>query len=559
MTQKLEADICIIGSGAGGAVMAYSLSQAGFSVVVLEAGPRFDPSQYPLSHTDWERQPKAFSSSVDTRRDRYTVGPPEPLHPQYRHLQSWADGQKASVEKTHRAPPKVHRVKGVGGCTLHYQGEAHRFSPHGFRSQSLFGYGEDWPIHYEDLAPYYEKMEKLLGVAGDANNPFKAARPPFPNPPHALSCASHRVKQGFDKLGLHLHPNSLAILSRPYDDRVPCNYCNGCSQGCMVGAKSSMDVSLLPKAEATGNTRIFPHSAAANIQVDGKGKATGVTFFDENKQENFVHAKVVVLSAGAMESPRLLLNSQSNAFPDGLVNRSGVVGRYFMETVIHSLTALFEEPIHSYKGLQIDARCWDFNRPDPQQPFQAGVVFGVSAFRLIGPGAYTKYLLRGWGKRHKDQMREYFGNVLYLFAVGEHLPHQDNRVLLDPTVRDSFGIPVAQISTKLSNNELEMLSFMSKQGNAILGAAGAKKIIGEFSAYDQSSITQMSGTCRMGVDPQRSVVNGFCQSHDVPNVFIVDASCFVTEGGGDSPSLTIQAIALRAGDYLAEEVRKGNM
>ena len=536
--------------------MAYTLSQAGFSVVVLEAGPRFDPSQYPLNHSDWERQPKVFSSSVDPERDRYTVGPSEPLDPNYRHLASWTGTKETIAKKAHRAPPKVHRVKGVGGCTLHYQGEAHRFSPHGFRSRSLFGYGEDWPIQYDDLEPYYAQIEKLLGVAGDANNPFKPPRGPFPHPPHALSCASQRVKQGFDQLGLHLHQNSLAILSRPYDNRVPCNYCNGCSQGCMMQAKSSMDVSLLPKAEATGKVQIFSNATAGRIEIDHQEKASGVVYFDKKMQENFVRAKVVVLSAGALESPRLLLNSESKAFPDGLANRSGVVGRYFMETVFHSTTALFDEPIHSYKGLQIDARCWDYNTPDPQKTFQAGVVFGVSALGLIGPTAYTKYLLNGWGKSHKDQMREYFGNVLYLFSMGEQHPHPDNRISLDPSVTDSFGMPVAKITTRLRTNDLEMIDFMAKLENDILTAAETKKILGQTSAYDLSAITHMSGTCRMGSDSAHSVVNGFCQSHDVRNLFIVDSSCFVSEGGGDSPSLTIQAIALRAGDYLKDQVKK---
>ncbi len=539
--------------------MAYSLSQAGFSVVVLEAGPRFDPTQYPLNQADWERLPKTFSASRDAQRDHYTSGPKEPLNPQYRHLQSWTEGEKVSVNKTHRAPPKVYRVKGVGGCTLHYQGEAHRFSPHAFKSRSLFGYGEDWPIQYEDLEPYYDKMEKLLGVAGDPNNPFKAPRGPFPNPPHRLSCASQRFKQGFDELGLQLHQNSVAILSRPYDGRVPCNYCNGCSQGCMMGSKSSMDVSLLPKAEATGNTRILANATAAQIQIDGEEKAKGVMFFDEKKQENFVHAKVVVLSASAMESPRLLLNSESKAFPDGLANRSGGVGLYFMETMFHDLTALFDEPIHSHKGLQIDARCWNYNFPNPSQSFQAGVVFGVSPLGLIGPGAYSKYLVHGWGKSHKDQMREYFGRTLHLFAIGEQHPHPNNQVKLDPTERDGFGLPVSQLATQLHANELEMLNFMAIRGKAISNAARVKRVLGEASAYDLSGITHMGGTCRMGSDPQRSVVNQFCQSHDVPNLFVVDASCFVTQGGGDSPSLTIQALALRAGEYLAKEARKGNI
>lgn len=552
-----EVDVCVIGSGAGGGVAAYALAAAGFSIVVLEAGPRFDPALYALDETDWESAAKLLKIPAGNSQN-FTSGPPQPLDPRYEHLRAWSQlGRFASP--THRSPPQIFRVKGVGGCTLHYQGEAHRFSPHGFVSRSELGYADDWPIRYEDLEPYYERMERLLGVAGDHRNPHKPPRLPFPNPPHFLSCATQRVKQGFDRLGLTLWPNSLAILSRPKGDRPPCNYCNGCERGCMTGAKSSMDVTLIPQAEATGRVRVISNAMARDIPLDKMGKAKGVTYFDRSGVEHFQPAKLVVLAAGALESPRLLLHATSNRFSDGLANRSGLVGRNFMETLVYFNIALFEDPIHSYKGTQIDARCWDFNQSDPQRAFRGGVVFGVSALNLLGPLSYTKHLVRGWGLQHKQRMRELFGRVIHLFAVGEHLPHPDNRITLDEEARDSFGIPLPKVTVALSQNELDMLDFMRSQARAILGAAGVKEILGEISAYDTDHISHMSGTCRMGTDPQSSVVNEFCQSHDVPNLFITDASCFVTEGGGDSPSLTIQALALRASDYIAAQAKKGNL
>ena len=558
MKSKDQVDICIIGSGAGGSVAAYALAMAGFSVAVLEAGPRFDPAHYPLNQKDWETRSSPFEvPPKDANKHLYTHGGTQNLDPSYSHLQSWTNKLGPLNSSTTRMPPHIHRVKGVGGTTLHYQGEAHRFSPHGFQPQSHYEYGEDWPISYKDLEPYYEKIEQWLRVAGDPQNTFKAPRGPFPMAPHKLSCASQRVKKGFDKLGLHLHPNSLAILSQPMEDRPPCNYCNGCTLGCMMRAKSSMDVSLIPKAEATGRVTLIPNAHAHRITLNKKGNANGVLYFDHEKSEHRLKAQVVVVAAGALESPRLLLNSSSKEFPEGLANRQDVVGRYCMETIFQSSMALFSEPIHSYKGLQIDSRAWDFNAPSPGQTFQGGVVLGVSAGIFLGPLAYAGLVASGWGKLHKDVMRTSFGNALNIFAVGEHLPHPDNRITLDPEVLDFYGVAVAKVTTTLRKNEWEMLTFMTQQTKTIAEAAQAKEIIGQESAFDMSSITHMGGTCRMGQDPRRSVVNKFCQTHDIPNVFVMDNSCFVTQGGGDSPSLTIQALALRASDYIIDQAKKG--
>lgn len=553
-------DVCVVGSGAAGSVMAYALGRAGFSVLVLEAGPRFDPAQYDMHRPDWELRPVVFEpTAADRSKARYTTGPSEALDAGYQHLRSWTEAEGLLITSGHRVAPRVHRVKGVGGTTLHYQGEAHRFSPYGFQSASQLGYAQDWPLTYEALAPYYDQVEQLLGVAGDHRNPFKAPRGPFPNPPHALSCASQTVKRGFDRLGLHLHPNSLAILSRPYDGRMACVYCNGCSRGCMTRAKSSADVAILPKAEATGHVTVRPNCAVSQVTVNAQGRADGVLYLDGDKREHRVKAQSIVLAAGALETPRLLLNSASRLFPNGLANRSGTVGRYFMETLYHTTTTLFREPIHAHQGVPIDSRAWDSNRSTANQAFAGGVVLGVSASSLLGPVTYALAVAKGWGASHKAFMRQYFGHAVTVFANGEQLPHADNRVELDAEVKDYYGLPVAKITTRLRENDLQMLSFMREQCRAVAEAAEAERIVGDESAYDISSITHMGGTCRMGIDPATSVVNAFGQAHDVPNLYVVDSSCFVTQGGGDSPSLTIQALALRAAEELAANARRGDL
>ncbi|HZX14812.1 MAG TPA: GMC family oxidoreductase [Thermodesulfobacteriota bacterium] len=560
MSIEKEVDVCIIGSGAGGAPVAYSLGKAGFSVVVLEAGPRYDPMHYHMNTKDWEIHPYAFINPPDEKKKNlYTYATPEKLNPKYKHLRSGSKAFGFYNNSDRRKPPSISRAKGVGGTTLHYQGEAHRFSAHGFNEKSLYGYAEDWPISYKDLEPYYEKAEVFLGVSGLNGNPFKPPSGPFPNPPHELSCATKRVKVGFDKLGLHLWPNSLNIISKPYDGRPACNYCNGCYLGCMMRAKGSMDVTFIPKAEATGNVEIRPNSVVREITINKQGKVDSVIYFDSKKVERRQRAKIVVVSASALESPRLLLNSKSPLFPDGLANSSGMVGSFFMETLLYSVTVLFSEQINSYRGLQIDSRAWDYNEPRGENSFFGGVVFGVSALNLLGPLSYAKSVAPGWGSEHKDFMRKYFGHGVYVWAIGEQLPHEDNKITIDPEVKDYYGIPVAKVTTELNNNDLEMLSFMSKKCKEIVEAAGAEEIVIEFGSYDFSAISHMSGTCRMGNDPNKSVLNTFCQSHDVKNLFVIDSSCFVTEGGGDSPSLTIMAIALRASDYVISEAKKGNL
>ncbi len=323
-------------------------------------------------------------------------------------------------------------------------------------------------------------------------------------------------------------------------------------------AKGSMDVTFIPKAEATGNVEIRPNSVVREITVNKQGKVDSVIYFDSQKTERRQRAKIVVVSAGALESPRLFLNSKSSLFPDGLANSSGTVGRFFMETIIYGVTVLFSEQISSYKGLQIDSRAWDYNEPRGENSFFGGIVFGVSAFDLLGPLSYAKSLASGWGSEHKDFMREYFGHAVNVFAIGEQLPHEDNKISIDPEVKDFYGIPVAKVTTRLSSNDLEMLSFMSKKCKEILEAAEAEEIVREYSSYDLSLTSHMSGTCRMGTDPKKSVLNSYCQSHDVKNLFVIDGSPFVTEGGGDSPSLTIHAIALRASEYIINEAKKGS-
>lgn len=559
MGKDKQIDVCIIGSGAGGAVTAYELGSAGFSVVVLEAGPRFSTKDYNTNKTDWETRMNPFVDRAEKKRSYLYTYSDEKLDPSYSHLKSKSSIHGYFNDTENRKPPSIERVKGVGGSTLHYQGEAHRFSPHGFRTKSLYGVADDWPFNYKDLEPYYEKAENILGVAGYSDNPFKPARKPFPNHHHKLSCASQRVKKGFDKTGLHLLPNSLNILSKSRDGRPACNYCNGCYQGCKTRAKGSMDVTFIKMAEETGKVEVRSGSVVREITVNKQGKADGVLYFDSEMVEHRLEAGIVVLSAGALESPRLLLNSKSFLFPDGLANNSGLVGKFFMDSLACITTALFDEQINSYKGLQIDSRAWDDNDTKKGRAFSGGVVYGVTALEFLGPLSYAAFLAPGWGSGHKDFMKKNFGHAINVFAVGEKLPDKNNMIGIDPKIKDHYGIPVAKVTSRLRKNDLEMLSFMAKKCREILEAAGAAEIVREIGSYDMNQHSHISGTCRMGDDPGTSVLNRYCRSHDVSNLFVIDSSCFVTEGGGDSPSLTIHAIALMASEHIISEAKKGSI
>ena len=561
MPKYKEYDVCIIGSGAGGSPAAYALGKAGFKTIVMEAGRRFKPEEYHLNSKQWENYPypQPFADFSNSSKERYTSGPTEKLNPKYRKLRSTSKYRGLYNSSDHRMSPYVQRAKGVGGTTLHYQAEAQRFSDYGFKSRTLFGYADDWPITYNDLEPYYDRAEKLLGVSGNPGNPEKPKRGPFPLPAHELSCASMRVKVGFDKLGLNLLPNTLNIVSKPFEGRPACNYCNGCFMGCMMRAKGSMDVTLIPKAEATGNVELLPNSVVSEITVNDKGKADGVIYFDDDKTEHKLKAKIMVVSGGAMETPRLLLNSKSSQFPEGLANSSGLVGKYFMETIVYINTLIYEEQIESYKGLQIDSRCWDYNRTAKDRNFSGGLVFGLSAMDLLGPLAYARTIAPSWGEDHVKFMKDYFGHAINLFAIGEEIPRESNSISIDPSKTDYYGLPVAKINTQMSVNELDMVSFMQNKARQIMTASGAKESVREMSSYDLSLISHIGGTTRMGNDKSKSVVNSFCQSHDVKNLFVCDSSPFVTQGGGDSPSLTIHALAFRASDHIISEAKKGNI
>jgi len=523
-------DVCIVGAGAAGAVVAKKLGDAGFSVVVLEAGPRFNPAtDYPARQHDFEVAGPAVYAPRDPRRDLYT----------------WADVPWFNYS----------RVKGVGGSTLVYTGISRRFRLSDFRVHSIDGVADDWPITYEDLAPYYEEVERELGVAGQAGAPGEAPRGPYPLPPFAFNCASQTVQKGARKLGWELWPSPLAINSVPYDGRPACVRCGATTvTGCPIGAKGTADVTYIRKAETTGRVEVRPLSMAREITVDSEGRARSVIYFDSMGEEQEQQARMVVVAGNAVESARLLLLSKSSVFPDGLANSSGLVGKYFLEHLAVFTEATFEQRLDPYRGTHGGGMIETFCETNPEHDFVRGWTFEVNNGWLWPYSTARK--IAGWGLAHKEAMRNSFGRIVGIATVGEQLPDINNTVTLDPEVVDNYGIPVPCITNKAGANDRAMLKVIKARTVELLEAAGAVEI-GE-PRHNIGGSSHYMGTCRMGDDPQKSVLNRWCQSHDVPNLFVSDSSGFVT-GGTSNPALTIQALAAFSADAMIEMAKQGDL
>jgi len=539
-------DFLIIGSGAGGGAMAYALTQKGYRVRVLEAGPRFNPFEdYKLDQPDWERQHFPYKPGSE---GRYTYAEMQPLEAEHDDLLSWNSVSGRLNKGEQRKVFKYHHVRGVGGSTLAYTGEAHRLHPAAMQMRSRFGVAADWPLDYAALEPHYCEAENLIGVAGSDREGARWRSQGYPLPAHELGCASQRLKAGAESLGLTWQANSRAALSRPYDGRPNCNYCGNCTRGCPRTDKGSVDVTFLKKAEASGRCRIDTGVSVLRIEASAGDRVRGVHCIRADGQSEFIETPQLVIACGAVETPRLLLNSANAHAPDGLANESGQIGRNFMETLAWASSALHPDALGSHRGLPADSICWDFNAPDAIPEVVGGCRFstGVSEAGLNGPIAYAQRVVKAWGHAHKKAMRDVFGHALTVSSIGESLPNEQTFVDLDSSVKDAHGAPVARIHSFLDAMAIERLKFMAKQSRSILEASGASERVDEYGSYDYFSSTHVFGTCRMGTDVERSVVDASGRSHRWKNLRIMDASIFPSSGGGESPSLTIQALALRA-------------
>ncbi len=541
-------DVCIIGAGASGLVAAKELSEAGMSVVVLERGPWYKRSD--------------FLEDEILFKDRHFLWPTVKQEPR-----TWRPNDQTAAEVLSPDVQLFSNAMCVGAGTIHYSALSWRFHESDFRVKSADGAVagasiEDWPISYDELEPYYEKAEWTIGISGKGwSNPFDPPRRrDFPVPPVARNSAGAILEKGGKALGLHPFPTPLAILSRPYDGRPACvnkGFCSG--YGCPVGAKSSTMEALLPKALATGRCEIRPHSMSREISVDRKGRATGVVYFDREGKEQFQPARLVVLAAGGIETARLLFLSQSGQFPHGLANSSGLLGKNLMFHALGPIIiAIFPEPLDGHQGAPSTRVLQDFYETDSRRGFIRG---GFMHPRAHG-GEPIDFALRDihgarWGLKHKESMRSTWRYYLHSHCTGESLPVEGTRVDLDPEIKDRFGLSVARITYTSHDNDIRLAAFLAERSREIFEAAGAARVIVPKSRVRKLHNHQM-GTCRMGDNPNASVVDRWCRAHDVPNLFIIDASVFVTSGGLN-PALTIQANAFRVCEHIAAEAKRNNL
>jgi choline dehydrogenase-like flavoprotein len=544
-------DAVVAGSGAGGAATAWRLCAQGLKVLLLEAGPRFEPSlDYRLHLPDWERQvlPRRRASQAEVSFGAFSA-----LNPEERSLRSWNAVAGPVVRGDSREPmgPGYWHVLGVGGSTLAFVGESHRLHPEAMNLRSRFGVGCDWPISYADLEPYYGLCEQLIGVAGPEEQGVRWRSTPFPLPPHPLSPAAKRLQSAGGRLGMNWQANSRAALSMPYDGRPACNYCGNCSRGCPVGDKGSADVTFIRKAEQTGRLTLRTNSRLQRLHPAVGDRIASVEYVS-GKARHRVETPVLILAAGAIQTPRLLLANRSRQYPHGLANSSRQVGRNFMESVFWSSTGIVPDLGNSHVGLPSDAICWDFNGPQAIPDVIGGCRFhsAVQEIGLVGPVAYASRIVKGFGRALKEGVRNQFGHCLSVGAFGEFLPNDESRVDLDPTRKDEFGMALPRIHSHLGQPEIRRLRFMAAQARKLLQEAGASTLVEEYGAWDLFSATHVFGTCRMGASAANAVVDAQGRSHDHPNLYITDASVFPSSGGGEAPSLTIQAFALRAADYI---------
>ena len=516
---KDDSVVVIIGSGAGGGTLGNELAQKGIDVVILEAGGRHEYDDF--INDEWDSFAQLAWKDMRTTSGSWRV------HKDFPNLPAWI-------------------VKAVGGSTTHWAGASLRFQEHEFKTLTHYGKIDganllDWPISLDEMEPYYTKAEAKMGVTSTngwprlpGNNNFKV------------------MKAGADKLGYkECHTGNMAINSVERDDRMSCQQTGFCFQGCKWGAKWSTLYTEIPKGEETGHMEVRPNSMVIKINHDASGKVTGVVYADKDGKMQEQKARIVAVAGNSIESPRLLLNSESSKFPDGLANSSGQVGRNYMRHTTGSVYAIFDKPVHMYRGTTMAGIIRDEARHDTARGFAGGYEMETLSLGLpfmaafLDPGA--------WGRSFTTAL-DHYDHMAGMWIVGEDMPREDNRITLNKDVKDEHGMAVANVNFDDHPNDEAMRNHAYKQGAALYDAVGATRV---FPTPPYPS-THNLGTNRMSEKPQDGVVNKHGQTHDIKNLFVSDGSQFTT-GAAENPTLTIVSLAIRQADYIADQMKANSI
>ena len=556
-------DVIIVGSGAGGGMAAYNLTKAGAKCLMLEAGGWYDTAR-DSKWLEWEYDAPHHGGDFKTRMGYFTAA---------------VGGWQVPGEPYLSAPGTDwmwFRSRMLGGRTNSWGRISLRNGPYDFKPKGRDGKGFDWPISYDELAPYYDKTEELIGVFGSIEHIENLPNGKF-LPPPAPRCYELLVQQACQKLHIPCIPSRLAILTRPLHGRPACHYVSQCGRSCRLGSNFSSPVVLLMPARMTGNLEVRTDAMVREVLTDPDGSATGVSYIDKKtRKEVQVRGKVVVLAASSCETARLLLNSRSSRFPDGLANSNGMVGKYLMDTVMSDVSGfvprMMDLPPHNEDGvggMHLYMPWWNLQKQKKNEmPFSRGyhIEFGGGRRGMPMPGVLSgtgKFVGGGYGEKLKENCRKLYGSFISLHGRGEMVPNEKSYCEIDNKVVDQWGIPVLKFHFKWGQDETLMARHMQDTFQHIIKTAGGEVVESagpeqEWGISEGGQGIHEVGGARMGDDPKTSVLNAHCQAWDCKNLFVADGAPFVSLAD-KNPTLTIMALAWRTSEFIAEQVKKGNV
>jgi choline dehydrogenase-like flavoprotein len=537
-------EVIVVGSGAAGGMAAWNLTRQGVNVLMLDAGTRFRRTQFWSHVKPWEAREKA------------ALGQKPP--------QFYVDTKEQPYLTDEKNPFELVRVWGRGGKTNIWGRVSLRYSDVDFEGPAKDGWEIPWPIRYKDIAPYYDRVEQLIGVCGGDDDQDSLPGSKFHLPAPAPRCGERMIMRAAKQAGISVVAGRRAVLTKAHNGRPKCHFCGACGKGCDIGAFFNSSDYLIEPAFKTGRLKVLDNAVVARVLVGDDGLANGVQYFDRTtREERRVYAKRVIVAASCIDSTRILLNSKSARYPNGIGNSSDVIGHYLTEQVRFHMYG-FAPELMGTKAQNDDGIGGEhiylprYNHRGAKRDYLRG--FG-SQFWNTGaqPGLFWAKQMPGYGADFKKRVKDRFPALMAMHPYGEVLPYRHNRVRVDGTPNDQYGVPIAKLEYRTGENEQRMLKEMYDMAESIFRAAKAEMLPFTRGAIDSyGSAIHEHGTCRMGDDPKRSALNKFNQMHDVKNVFVMDGSSFTT-ASEKNPTLTILALAWRASDYLAAEMKRGNV